>query len=97
NQAVKPYFNYYNNPQGGSLNDHNPVIFYRAVVSPYLPNGAVDERFFAKDANTGAPIIYDPNFFYDTTTPPPGLPPIPGYTGAGGYGARWQNWKTIAR
>lgn len=97
NQAVKPYFNYYNNPSAGSLADHNPVIFYRAVVSPYLPNGAVDERFFAKDTVTGAPVIYNPNFFYDTTPPPAGLPPIPGFTGAAGYGQRWENWKAIAR
>jgi prepilin-type N-terminal cleavage/methylation domain-containing protein len=97
-KPVKPYFNFYNNPRAGNLNQHNPVILYRAVVSPYLPDGRVDERFFAKDATTGAPVIYDPNFFYDTANPPGNLPPIPGFTGnAQGYGRRWENWKAVAR
>jgi len=98
-KPAKPYFNFFNNLRsGGSLTNHNPVIFYRAVVSPYLPDGRVDERFFAKDVTTGAPVIYDPNFFYDTAVPPSGLPSIPGFSGnAQGYGPRWQNWKAIAR
>ncbi len=109
NQPTKPYANYYSSPNTLNLLDHNPVILYRAVISPYLPDGRVDERFFAKDVNTKAPILYDANFFYDTTPSPANLPGIPGFTSkdpnagdaaaynARGYGERWDNWKAVAR
>jgi prepilin-type N-terminal cleavage/methylation domain-containing protein len=97
-RPLKPYTNYYDNPSITALNTHNPVILYRAVISPYLPDGRVDERFFHKDA-AGRPILYDPNFFYDNTDAPTGLPPIPGYNGpnARGYGRLFENWKLVAR
>lgn len=101
-QPTKPYANFYDSPQNINLTDHNPVILYRAVVSPYLPDGRVDRRFFNVDAS-GTPVLYDPNFFYDTTNPPAGLPAIPGFSSgnaasnARGYGAIWENWKAISR
>jgi prepilin-type N-terminal cleavage/methylation domain-containing protein len=97
-RPLKPYTNFYDNPSIASLSVHNPVILYRAVISPYLPDGRVDERFFRRDA-AGRPILYDPNFFYDYTDAPAGLPAIPGYSGpnARGYGRLYENWKLIAR
>lgn len=99
----KPYVNYFDNPRASTLQQHNPVILYRAVISPYLPNGQVDTRFFKQDPNTGAPILYDSNFFYDSTDPGSGLPAIPGFTSkntgyqARGYGQIWENWRSISR
>lgn len=43
---------------------HNTVLLYRAVVSPYLPNGQVDGRLF-RTGPGGRPVLYDANFFYD--------------------------------
>jgi prepilin-type N-terminal cleavage/methylation domain-containing protein len=97
---VKPYYNYYDDPSHADLSLNNPMILYRAEVSPYVqygPNkGKPDERFFKLNAG-GSPIIEDPNFFYDDTAAPSGYPPIPGFTAnAQGYGTYAQNWKAIA-
>src|SRR2546421_1098463 len=67
-----PYGNFYENPRELSLQDHNPVILYRSVISPYMPNltssgnPQPDRRLFNLDAG-GQPIMYDPNFWYDCT------------------------------
>ncbi len=97
NIPVKPYYNVYADPLHRDVTANNTMILYRAVVTPYLSNGQVDQRFFHADS-TGRNILdlEDPNFFYDTTTPPSGLPPIPGYPGGQPYGTIAQNWKAIA-
>lgn len=102
----KPYWNFYdepNNRQHG-LDDHNPMILYRAVVSPYLPSGQVDTRLFKRDPQ-GLPILYDPNFFYDNREAEipqgSGLPTaaMPGWKDLNGDGRvnLSENWAAVAR
>lgn len=91
----KPYHNYYADMKGFSLSDHNPVILYRAVVSPYRPDGTVDRRLFHVDAK-GQPILYDPNFFYDNGV---ASEAYPGWKDANGDGQvnYSENWRAVAR
>lgn len=76
--ARVPYLNFYDSMHARSLGErhvsnsqHNPVLLYRAIVSPYLPNldaqgnVQVDGRLF--HTQSGQPVLYDANFFYDTS------------------------------
>ena len=61
-----PYGNFYENTREISLQEHNPVALFRAVVSPYVPSPGppqVDRRLFR--IASGQPVMYDPNFWYD--------------------------------
>lgn len=97
---VKPYYNYYDDPQHtGTPNDQNTMVLYRAVVMTTVKdnngNYVPDRRFFRTGAN--GIIQYDPNFFYDSTAAPGGLSPIPGWSkNNNGYGTIAENWKAIA-
>ena len=64
NGRNRVYRNRFDDPGNVPGDLHNPVLLYRAVVSPYLPNGNVDGRLFRTDSG-GRPVIYDANFFYD--------------------------------
>ncbi len=67
------YGNFYENTRELGLSEHNPVVLFRAVISPHMPNltsgnlPQVDRRLFRIDA-TNQPVLYDPNFFYDNST-----------------------------
>lgn len=103
-----PYGDYYDNPRDPYVNSvalHNPMILYRAVVSPYLPDGQVDRRLFHVDAN-GRPILYDPDFFCDASPAgavvlPGGIASaaMPGWKDDNGDGRVeiCENWRAVAR
>ncbi len=103
-----PYGDYYDNPRDPFVNSvslHNPMILYRAVVSPYLPDGQVDRRLFHVDAN-GRPILYDPDFFCDSSPAgsvvlPGGITSaaVPGWKDDNGDGRVeiCENWRAVAR
>jgi len=102
----KSYWNFYDNTRSTQrgFSDHNPVLLYRAVVSPYLPTGQVDTRLF-RVSPQGQPILYDPNFFYDaadaTIPANSGLSSaaLPGWRDKNGDGRVniGENWAAIAR
>ncbi len=101
-RPVRLYRNYYENPAGLSVTDHNPFLLYRATISPYLPNGVVDTRLFHVDSAM-RPILYDPNFFYDNSeaATPTGLSSaqVGGWKddNADGKVNVCENWRAIAR
>ena len=99
--ANKPYYNFFDDP--GHLNraNHNPLILYRAVFSPFVKDNnnkyVVDQRLFHVDGS-GNLVQYDPNFFYDSTIPAGNYPPLPGWTKGGkGYASIAENWKAISQ
>jgi type II secretory pathway pseudopilin PulG len=101
NRPIKPYLNVYEEPPPVDASAHNPYILYRAIVSPYLPNGAVDTRLFHTDSQ-GRPILFDPNFFYDSRVvqAPQGLDAaMLGWKDDNGDGKvnYCENWKAVAR
>ncbi len=84
---------------------HNPFVLYMARVSPWITVGGrrvVDTRLFRVDSN-GAPIVSDPNFFYDNSAAvaPSGVSSsaLPGWTDLNGDGAVniAENWRAIAK
>jgi len=100
---IRPYHNFYAAKRNRSLADHNTFVLYKAVVAPYTASGAVDTRFFRVNS-AGNPILYDPNFFYDSTQAV--VPSDPSITSAAVAG--WkddngdgkvnisENWKALA-
>jgi prepilin-type N-terminal cleavage/methylation domain-containing protein len=101
---IRPYTNFYDRPRLTNVANHNPFVMYRAVVAPFTSTGAVDTRFFELD-NTGNPILFDSNFFYNVrpaVTPNDVNYSSPAFTGwkddnGDGQVNLCENWKALAR
>jgi prepilin-type N-terminal cleavage/methylation domain-containing protein len=100
-RPLKPYANYYEDTRNQSLQDHNPLILYRAVFSPYLPNGQIDERLIDLKDEQGNPrsltdALHDPNFFYDAHN---AAGAMPGWKDMNGDGTPqyFENWRAVSR
>lgn len=115
--ARTPYGNFYDaiqaiNPaEHIAENLHNPALLYRVIFSPYMANldntgkAQVDTRIVHADAN-GNPILYDPNFYYDTSVAGTVVLPdgtstnkVPGWKDENGDGLVnvCENWHALVR
>lgn len=107
-RPIRPYVNFYESRRNLAIGDqdHNPVLLYRAVFSPYTLNGSVDTRLInlSRYGSVEAALA-DPNFFYDNDEAvQPSDPRItsaamPGWRDLNGDGRvnYSENWKAIAR